>query len=92
MHRGYKFLLNANVDEIYSAVSPSFVGVARESIITSINSYIASDAWVENPAMTESAFNSLKSIMQTAGYLEGNVTFSSVVDNKVANKVYKYFN
>ncbi|MBQ7884536.1 MAG: ABC transporter substrate-binding protein [Clostridia bacterium] len=92
VYRGYKFLLTANVDQIYTAVSPSFLGVSRESIITSINSYIASDAWVSNPAMTEGAFNSLKAIMQSAGYLESNVTFSSVVDNAVANKVYNYFN
>ena len=92
VYRGYKFLLNASVDEIYSAVSPSFLGVSQESIVTSINSYISSDAWVDNPAMTESAFNSLQTIMQSAGYLESPVTFSSVVDNTVANKVFSYFN
>ena len=92
VYRGYKFLLNASVNEIYSAVSPSFLGVSQESIVTSINSYIASDAWVDSPAMTESAFNSLQAIMQTAGYLDTPATFSSVVDNTVANKVYKYFN
>lgn len=92
VYRGYKFLLNASVSEIYSAVSPSFLGVSQESIVTSINSYIASDAWVDSPAMTESAFNSLQTIMQTAGYLENPVTFASVVDNTIANKVYNYFN
>ena len=92
VYRGYKFLLNATVNEIYSAVSPSFLGVSQESIVTSINSYIASDAWVSNPAMSESAFNSLQTIMQSAGYLDEPSTFSSVVDNKIANKVYNYFN
>lgn len=91
VYRGYKFLLNADVDEIYDAVSPSFVGVDKESIITSINSYVESDAWVSNPAMTETAFNSLQNIMQSAGYLDTKAKFTDVVNNKIADKVYKYF-
>lgn len=92
VYRGYRFLLSASVDDIYSALAPSFTGVEKESIITSINSYIEADAWVDNPAMTEDAFNALQTIMEGAGYLEERVNFESVVDNKIANKVYNYFN
>ena len=91
VYRGYKFLTKASVDEIYEAVSPSFVGVDKESIITSIKSYISADVWVDNPAMTKTAFNSLQTIMQSAGYLEQKVSFESVVNNKIAQKVYNYF-
>ncbi len=91
VYRGYRFLIKASVDEIYSAVSPSFVGVDKDFIITSIKSYIESDAWVDNPAMTKEAFASLQDIMQGAGYLDTKAEFSSVVNNKVAEKVYKYF-
>ncbi len=92
VYRGYRFLLDASVDEIYDAISPSFVGIDKDSIVTSINSYIASDAWVDNPAMTLSAFDSLQTIMSNAGFLDQKATFESVVNNKIANKVYKYFN
>ncbi len=92
VYRGYRFLINANVDEIYTAVSPSFVGVDKESIVTSINSYIESDAWVESPAMTETAFNSLQTIMSNAGYLDTKANFTDVVNNTIAKKVYNYFN
>ena len=92
VYRGYRYLINATVDEIYNAVSPSFTGVSKQSIVTSINSYINSDAWVSNPAMTAQAFDSLQTIMQTAGYLEQKATFASVVDNTIATKVYSYFN
>ena len=91
VYRGYRFLLTATVDEIYAALSPSFTGVSKASIVASINSYVSSDAWVNNPAMTESAFNNLQTIMETAGYLEERASFADVVDNKVANKVYNYF-
>ena len=91
VYRGYRFLLTADVDEIAESLKPSFVGVKDESIITSIQSYIACDAWVDNPAMTETAFNRLQDIMISAGELEDKVEFDSVVDNTIANKVYKYF-
>lgn len=91
VYRGYRFLLTATVDEIYTALSPSFVGVDKDSIVTSINSYIESDAWVNNPAMTQDAFNALQNIMQGAGYLQERASFESVVNNKIANKVYNYF-
>lgn len=92
VYRGYKFLLTASVDEIYNALSPSFVGVSKNSIVTSINSYVEADAWVSNPAMTQTAFNKLQDIMENAGYLDARVEFSSIVNNKIANKVYNYFN
>ena len=91
VYRGYRFLLTADVDEIAESLKPSFVGVKDESIITSIQSYIACDAWVDNPAMTETAFNRLQDIMISAGELEDKVEFDSVVDNTIANRVYKYF-
>lgn len=91
VYRGYRFLLSASVDEIYSALAPSFAGVSQASIITSINSYIQADAWVDNPAMTEDAYNNLQTIMENAGYLDSRVDFDQVVDNKIADKVYKYF-
>ncbi|MBO7527520.1 MAG: ABC transporter substrate-binding protein [Clostridia bacterium] len=91
VYRGYRFLKNATVDEMYTALSPSFSGVSKDSIVTSINSYVASDAWVNNPAMTTSAFDRLQSIIQSAGYLDSKADFGMVVDNTIANKVYKYF-
>ena len=91
VYRGYRFLKNATVDELYNALSPSFSGVSKQSIITSINSYIQSDAWVDNPAMTTAAYERLQQIVRGAGYLQNNVDFGKVVDNTVANKVYKYF-
>ena len=91
VYRGYRFLKNATVDEMYTALSPSFSGVSKDSIVTSINSYVASDAWVNNPAMTTSAFERLQSIIQSAGYLDSKADFGMVVDNTIANKVYKYF-
>lgn len=91
VYRGYRFLLTADVDAIAESLKPSFAGVSDESIITSIQSYIACDAWVDSPAMTETAFNRLQDIMISAGELDQKVEFATVVDNTIANRVYQYF-
>ncbi len=91
VYRGYRFLLTADVNEIAESLKPSFEGVSDASIITSIQSYIDCDAWVQSPAMTEVAFDRLQDIMISAGELDEKVEFSSVVDNTIATKVYKYF-
>lgn len=91
VYRGYRFLLTADVNEIAESLKPSFEGVSDASIITSIQSYIDCDAWVQSPAMTEAAFDRLQDIMISAGELDEKVKFSSVIDNTIANRVYQYF-
>ena len=87
--RGLEFLKSASVDEIYEALLPSFDGFDQQSIITSINSYIASDAWNSTPVMSENAYNRMLDIMDNAGELnnKNNVPFSKVVDNSIANEL-----
>ena len=89
--KGYNFLKTATVSQIADALEPSFTGFSRESIITSINSYIESDAWNESPVMKESSYNRLLDIMDNAGELDdrNNVPFNKVVDNSIANEVLK---
>lgn len=91
VYRGYKFLLKATVDEIATSLKPSFSGTSDESIVKSIQSYIEADAWVDNPVMTNEAFDKLQDIIISAGELDKKVEFSSVVDTKIASKVVKYF-
>ena len=91
VYRGYRFLLTATVDQISASLKPSFTGFSDQSIITSINSYIACDAWVDSPVMTETAFNRLQDIIINAGELTEKVKFSDVVDTSIAKKVVEYF-
>ncbi len=91
VYRGYRFLLNADVDEIAESLKPSFQGISEQSIVTSINSYIQCDAWVSSPVMTETAFDRLQDIIIAAGELDAKVNFNDVVDTTIAKKVVEYF-
>ena len=91
VYRGYLFLLQADVDDIAQSLKPSFTDASDESIITSINSYISCDAWVSSPVMKEEAFDRLQDIMIGAGELDSKISYDSVVNKTIPQKVYSYF-
>lgn len=82
--KGYNFLMTAEIDDIVSALEPSFSGTSKESIKNSIQKYIAIDSWNSTPVMTEVAYNNLIKIMKNAGSLTTDVPFASVVNNSYA--------
>lgn len=85
--KGYNFLVSANIDDIVSALKPSFEGTSEASIKNSIQKYIAIDSWNSTPIMSEVAYNNLIKIMRNAGSLATNVPFSSVVNNAYASAI-----
>ncbi len=91
VYRGYRFLLRANVTQIANSLRASFEGVSDNSLATSIRSYVEADAWTNNPAMTEEAFDRLQTIIMSAGELSQKSPITDVVDNTIAKKVYEYF-
>ncbi len=91
VYRGYRFLLKASIEDIAKSLKPSFQGFSDQNIATAIQSYVSCDAWVDNPAMTQTAFDRLQDIIISAGELDEKVKFSDVVDNTIANRVVEYF-
>lgn len=85
--KGYNYLMTATDDQIYEALAPSFSTSTRSSIVSSVKTYIAIDAWMSTPIMEESAYNRLLAIMTNAGELDEPVAFGDVVDNSYAQKV-----
>ena len=90
--RGYRFLTTATVDQIADALEPSFSTSSRESIVKSIQSYVAVDAWATTPVMQESALDYLQTVMINAGELENRVAFNTIVDNTFAHQVIEELN
>ena len=90
--RGYRFLTTATVDQIADALQPSFATSSRESIVKSIQSYVAVDAWATTPVMQESSLDYLQTVMINAGELENRVAFNTIVDNSIAQQVIEDLN
>lgn len=85
--RGYEFIKASSPEKIAVALSPSFEGVSDSSIIASVKSYIAIDAWCEGLFFTEDAYIRLQEVMENAGFLESRVSYTSAVDNSLVNEL-----
>lgn len=85
--KGYNFIMTANIDDVVSALIPSFDSFTTEAIKASVLSYKRIDAWMSTPVMQEADYNRLISIITAAGTLNGNVPFNTIVDNSLAIEV-----
>lgn len=90
--KGYYFIVNNTLDDVASALLPSFAGTSLEQLKTAIQSYKDIDAWNNTPVMQADAFDRLQNIMINAGELENKVDFSKAVDNSIAFKIMQEFN
>ena len=84
--KGYNYLIEATDEEILTALRPSFSTTSDSIIISSVRNYIAYDAWMSTPVMSEESFTRLQDMMDNAGELEKRVNFADVVDNSYAQR------
>lgn len=87
--RAYNYLIQANDEQIITALKPSFSTTPDSLIISSVRNYISIDAWKSTPVMSSADYQRLLIIMINVGELEEDEapTFASVVNNKYAEKV-----
>lgn len=86
--KAVKYLDTADLDTVSNLLTKYFADTSAESIKTSLQSYIAIDAWVKNMAMKEQSFSRLQDVIELAGELERRVDFSDVVLTETAQKIY----
>ena len=86
--KAVKYVNETDVDTLTDKLKGYFVGVSEESVKKSLESYIAIDAWVDDMAMRESAFNRLQDVIELAGELDKRVAFGDIVLTETAKKVY----
>ncbi|MBQ7453192.1 MAG: ABC transporter substrate-binding protein [Clostridia bacterium] len=87
--KAYTFIMTATSEEVATALAPSFDGSTIASLQIAVESYKRIDAWMATPAMTESSYNRLLSVLKNAGTLSNTsiVNFTDVVDNSHAIKI-----
>ena len=86
--RAVKYVNETDLDVLTEKLTGYFAGVSAESVKKSLESYISIDAWVDNMAMRESAFNRLQDVIELAGELDRRVAFGDIVLTQTAQKVY----
>lgn len=89
--KGYKFIINSDLDDVAESLIPQFPGTSKESIKKSLQSYIDIDAWNSTLIMKAAALDKLQEIIIDAGELTRKSKFEDIVDNSIAEKVMKQF-
>ncbi len=83
-----KYIYENDVQTVADKITRYFENTSKESVATSLANYKAINTWVKNMAMTESRFNRLQDIIQSAGELERRVNFTDIVLTERANEIY----
>ena len=86
--RGIAYIGDTDEAEAAALLLPYFDGTEESSIVTSLQSYKAIDAWQEDMTMTEAAFDRLQDIIERAGELERRVDFQDLIDTSYSSAVY----
>ena len=89
MTRATKFVTENDAATVAGYLAPYFDGTPEESIANSVQAYKDIDAWVQNMAMKESAFERLQDVIENSGELERRVGFDELILTETANRVYQ---
>ena len=84
-----KYIYEHDVSDVAEKIAKYFDGTSKESVQTSLTNYKAINSWVKNMAMTESRFNRLQDIIESAGELSKRVAFDDIVLTKRADEIYQ---
>lgn len=89
MYKAIQYIKETDVDKVATLLVNQFPSTTKQSIVDSLNSYLKIDAWQTDLIMTEQSFNRLQDIMENAGELTKRVDFKDLVNNEIAQTVYK---
>ncbi|MBQ3234857.1 MAG: ABC transporter substrate-binding protein [Clostridia bacterium] len=88
MYKAIKYVETASEEEVAKELVKHFKGSDVTSTAKSLKNYKSVDTWMTNMALPESMFNTLISVITSAGESADGVTYLDVVDNSFATKIY----
>lgn len=92
MIKAIKYVQENSPEKVAPYLASAFSSTPQNSVVTSLKSYKAIDAWAKDMVMTKDAFNRLQDIIDNAGELPARVEFNKLIDNSYAEKAYKEIN
>ena len=91
-YKAIKYVKTADSNEVAEFLIKHFKTTSKESAKASLENYLRNDTWVDNMAMTESAFQNLLNVISNAGESVDGITFNKVVNTAFASEVYNEIN
>ncbi|MDY6367762.1 MAG: ABC transporter substrate-binding protein, partial [Clostridia bacterium] len=88
LKKAYDFMSKSSDLEIAQSILKQFPSTSVESIETSVKNYRKIDAWKTDMQATESSFDNLQNVMESAGELTSRVAFNKIVNNTIAKEIF----
>ena len=85
--RGTEYALSHTAEECANLVAKYFEGTTMDLLVSAITNYQNFDVWMTTPVTNKDAFNRMQDIMENAGELSQRVSYETIVDNTIANKI-----
>ena len=92
MYKAINYVATAPEEEVARELVKHFKGADVTATAKSLKNYKSVDTWMTNMALPESMFNTLISVITSAGESASGVTYSAVTDNSFATKIYNELN
>lgn len=89
LYEAQQWVMSASDTEIAEAMLPFFPDTSIPDLEAVAKSYRESDAWCQDPVMTQDAFERLLDVMEGAGVLSVRPALADLVDNSFAEKAIK---
>jgi NitT/TauT family transport system substrate-binding protein len=89
LFKALDFIKNESSEEVSKYLVKHFTGSQIEPTAKSLDNYKKVDTWATDLRLSEDMFKTLKSVIENAGEDVDSIEFSSVVDNKINEKIYK---
>ncbi|MBE5743876.1 MAG: ABC transporter substrate-binding protein [Clostridiales bacterium] len=91
MQKALIYTETAPSEEVASYLIKHFKGSELQATKKSLENYKSVDTWMKNMALPQEMFETLIDVIVSAGESADGVTYSDVVDNSIANKIYSEF-
>lgn len=89
IYKGQQWVKNATPKEIAETIADFFPDTDLDILETVAKRYQDIDAWMQDPVMTEDAFNRLQDVMEEAGELDQRADYGALVNNDFAHTAMK---
>ena len=89
IYKGQQYVDTHSNSDVAAIIHKQFIDVSVETLENVVERYRNINAWCKTPMFTELAFDNLQKIMIEAEELDEKVDFKILVNNKVADEVFK---
>lgn len=81
INKGLEYVKNNDAKTIAKVILPQFPDISLSDLTTIVDNYKKYDSWLENPFISEQAFNNLQDILEDNKLIDKRYSYSKLINN-----------